>query len=311
MRGERSTLHATGVRPRITPAYAGRTGAAGPRGRGAADHPRVCGENLQGDFEEQASVGSPPRMRGELQCSGSGMSPLRITPAYAGRTALAVHGLRPDWDHPRVCGENTGTDQAPVVSNGSPPRMRGERSPLDHRHRPARITPAYAGRTCRRSSRPWRRWDHPRVCGENSCWCGGCGGDEGSPPRMRGEQPSERVEGGTWRITPAYAGRTSFSWPAWWSVWDHPRVCGENSGCRRRSAASARITPAYAGRTCPARCAQSWRRDHPRVCGENDKETQVIWTLAGSPPRMRGEPSSLLSEAGSRTDHPRVCGENS
>ena len=195
-------------------------------------------------------MGSPPRMRGELQCSGSGMSPLRITPAYAGRTALAVHGLRPDWDHPRVCGENTGTDQAPVVSNGSPPRMRGERSPLDHRHRPARITPAYAGRTCRRSSRPWRRWDHPRVC-------------------------------------------------------------GENSGCRRRSAASARITPAYAGRTCPARCAQSWRRDHPRVCGENDKETQVIWTLAGSPPRMRGEPSSLLSEAGSRTDHPRVCGENS
>lgn len=71
------------------------------------DHPRVCGEKADGDTLNLRFVGSPPRMRGKVTFVFLACKPMRITPAYAGKSiwyrCLSFH-LE---DYPRVCGEKT------------------------------------------------------------------------------------------------------------------------------------------------------------------------------------------------------------
>ena len=233
------------------------------------DHPRVCGENCHDAFSCVMVVGSPPRMRGErcgvvhLGCQSG------ITPAYAGRTDVNCGVNVLNWDHPRVCGENWVRMLIPWAGGGSPPRMRGERTPLREPRPSRRITPAYAGRTVVDAGYRGLQQDHPRVCGENECKVTVNGDFVGSPPRMRGEHEASYAPPTVDRITPAYAGRTCSPTNVIRQTRDHPRVCGENrrpaSRCCPPMGSPPRmrgelhipscgvgvggITPAYAGRT--------------------------------------------------------------
>ena len=189
MRGEPPPLGKSGPSTRITPAYAGRTRVGRSIPARKMDHPRVCGENVRLRRSRAGSVGSPPRMRGELS---AGEPPVVIMP-----------------DHPRVCGENRASIRWRVTEEGSPPRMRGELVRAFEALKDGGITPAYAGRTCT-SSRPSPAGrDHPRVCGENGGLAGYFSKAAGSPPRMRGEPDCDLPGHPDHRITPAYAGRTS------------------------------------------------------------------------------------------------------
>ena len=76
---------------------------------------------------------------------------IRITPAYAGKTLTGLNPYFPNWDHPRVCGENRLIVCARLICRGSPPRMRGK---LIHF-----------------AENPGAVEDHPRVCGENGQQC--------------------------------------------------------------------------------------------------------------------------------------------
>ena len=90
-----------------------------------------------------------------------------------------------------------------------------------------RITPAYAGK---RVSEPCRRMspeDHPRLCGEKTSWKVDSINTKGSPPPMRGKGPHVRRSIRKFRITPAYAGKSSFQTVTANAVQDHPRLCGE------------------------------------------------------------------------------------
>ena len=73
----------------------------------------------------------------------------RITPAYAGKRPqfCGLCGCR--WDHPRVCGEKSGSRSDDRVAKGSPPRMRGKVTIVDVRGVFLGITPAYAGKSFR------------------------------------------------------------------------------------------------------------------------------------------------------------------
>ena len=73
-----------------------------------------------------ASVGSPPRVRGEAIGQIIHRLPARITPACAGRSDIfsIVYGGKKD--HPRVCGEKAVFKDLKRVAKGSPPRVRGE-----------------------------------------------------------------------------------------------------------------------------------------------------------------------------------------
>ena len=70
----------------------------------------------------------------------------RNIPAYAGKTSASEAPRVASQEHPRVCGENTGSFVRPLLASGTSPRMRGK---LDNTRGPgydARNIPAYAGK---------------------------------------------------------------------------------------------------------------------------------------------------------------------
>ena len=130
----------------------------------------------------------------------------------------------------------------------------------------------------------------------------------GSPPRVRGTGPEKELSKCTARITPACAGnsiRFSSRCPL---MWDHPRVCGEQTNSKRlylrwrgspprvRGTAvscaacreGGRITPACAGNSSFSSPPTNAVEDHPRVCGEQFALTFTTTESLGSPPRVRG-----------------------
>ena len=188
-----------------------------------------------------------------------------------------------------MCGENATTLSSKPIKAGSPPRVRGKRSPTCSPVASKRITPACAGKTQKKHLTARNRKDHPRVCGENATAAPSSPHAKGSPPRVRGKRSRSPRGRLTTRITPACAGKTRTTAIRAGGKQDHPRVCGENQGIatsqllrlgsppRVRGKLSAfpflnsdiRITPACAGKTFLP-CGNLARvRDHPRVCGEN------------------------------------------
>ena len=117
----------------------------------------------------------------------------------------------------------------PMVSCGSPPRMRGQVEPLVPWTKHNRITPADAGTSSSWQKAPVHSWDHPRGCGDKGFepmdpQVGG-----GSPPRMRGQVHREPGDTHSQRITPADAG-TRRLWGDKRALYeDHPRGCGDKA----------------------------------------------------------------------------------
>ena len=106
MRGKRAAAAVRLVGERITPAHAGKTLLTQTFLPDTTDHPRACGENADGRHVAPTSCGSPPRMRGKLQCASQRNPASRITPAHAGKTSSSFVCLPSSTDHPRACGEN-------------------------------------------------------------------------------------------------------------------------------------------------------------------------------------------------------------
>ena len=137
----------------IIPAYAGNTIVDLRPGHGITDHPRVCGEHLNGVGPLDLNLGSSPRMRGTPVLRLPLRLPVGIIPAYAGNTAFRTRGVRRFRDHPRVCGEHPEWNHANRKRAGSSPRMRGTRPSCDSLRAAHGIIPAYAGNTCRLAPR--------------------------------------------------------------------------------------------------------------------------------------------------------------
>ena len=91
---------------------------------------------------------------------------LGITPAYAGKRAEQAHSMSCSEDHPRVCGEKSGSCFLLSIVLGSPPRMRGKAAFDKATSYHIGITPAYAGKRISAASLNIAIRDHPRVCGE-------------------------------------------------------------------------------------------------------------------------------------------------
>ena len=150
----------------ITPAYAGKRELRHAFGLRAEDHPRVCGEELTDEKEIYAMEGSPPRARGRDGHPGGYRHHGRITPACAGKRNCQCRRMAPEWDHPRMRGEEFWPSTMTGFRLGSPPRARGRGCHHGVRARGPGITPACAGK----SGHPWCGFaacrDHPRACGE-------------------------------------------------------------------------------------------------------------------------------------------------
>ena len=75
---------------RITPAYAGKSIASFWYTFPVQDHPRLCGEKYSNIETSVSNMGSPPPMRGKGTFIEYGNVKFRITPAYAGKSCLAI-----------------------------------------------------------------------------------------------------------------------------------------------------------------------------------------------------------------------------
>ena len=90
---------------RITPAWAGKSGAIRVMNKTTRDHPRVGGEKRKPLSARSQPGGSPPRGRGKGYNTLSAIQQGRITPAWAGKSRPFAAWRPPVRDHPRVGGE--------------------------------------------------------------------------------------------------------------------------------------------------------------------------------------------------------------
>ena len=139
----------------ITPAHAGKTSTAPLFSMDSWDHPHSCGKDRRRSRSSEFHTGSPPLVRERLLHVLKEKKTKWITPARAGKTAMARACLGVAEDHPRSCGKDLILGVRSVCSGGSPPLVR-ERRQNRYRRMPAHgITPARAGKTSiyRRSTR--------------------------------------------------------------------------------------------------------------------------------------------------------------
>ena len=162
-------VHRPGRRLRlgITPAYAGKSFFCDHGSLAKQDHPRACGEKTASSTSPGECKGSPPRMRGKVDCGTFELDSVGITPAHAGKRM-----------------EKEYLKQA---KTGSPPRMRGKGYQKIANELRLGITPAHAGKRFLMCSSVSSSKDHPRACGEKRLLLVRICGMLGSPPRMRGK----------------------------------------------------------------------------------------------------------------------------
>ena len=208
MRGTRYGDFETCCRAGIIPAYAGNTPHLIDHRTWCRDHPRVCGEHFEWEYEPSLLMGSSPRMRGTLLQSARPIWACGIIPAYAGNTPRVVRIGVTERDHPRVCGEHSSGFCVVFPRQGSSPRMRGTPEFNNAQILNMRIIPAYAGNTCVFACVCGGHGDHPRVCGEHADATFSNARVKGSSPRMRGTLIGNRFRRHLFGIIPAYAGNT-------------------------------------------------------------------------------------------------------
>ncbi|KFI94768.1 hypothetical protein BSCA_0823 [Bifidobacterium scardovii] len=254
VRGQLSMRTSCSSPTRIIPARAGPTCrrklAIGPY----PDHPRACGANRRIRWRWARILGSSPRVRGQPHQSYDMASRRRIIPARAGPTSQATHIPGIGADHPRACGANFATLTGYQPSDGSSPRVRGQRSWDVAIWASMRIIPARAGPTS--SLLEMRRipTDHPRACAGPTRW----------PTRWEGH------------------------------VSDHPRACGANLLAVRGSCQKFGSSPRVRGQPPGFISGMKRNADHPRACGANHKELLADMQKVGSSPRVRGQRHSLV-----------------
>ncbi len=207
----RGTLVPTGVSDetfRFIPACAGNTRAAHPVINFPPVHPRVCGEHLNFEIDDNNSLGSSPRVRGTQYFWFPLIIFPRFIPACAGNTTIIYAWKNRSPVHPRVCGEHVFQTMKRGQTFGSSPRVRGTLSDIFDKCQKFRFIPACAGNTLEFAMR------FPE--------------DRGSSPRVRGTQMHCPPQNLFVRFIPACAGNTLSVSLSLSLVPVHPRVCGEH-----------------------------------------------------------------------------------
>ena len=110
----------------ITPACAGKTAVTSRQNRTRTDHPRMRGEDHDGNSHHCRDVGSPPHARGRQNVSLFGSFGGRITPACAGKTFLIRNVAMQSGDHPRMRGEDCSALASEEFWDGITPACAGK-----------------------------------------------------------------------------------------------------------------------------------------------------------------------------------------
>ncbi len=135
----------------ITPACAGKSFRPIWGVEKTPDHPRMCGEKLALYNELNNHQGSPPHVRGKVECVIDTVGMRGITPACAGKRNKLQGWSAVHQDHPRMCGEKATGACTSRACWGSPPHVRGKVDGCAQLWPFDRITPACAGKRLKRS----------------------------------------------------------------------------------------------------------------------------------------------------------------
>ncbi len=191
------------------------------------DHPRVCGEQKNLQIFQNSLMGSSPRVRGTARRAQRDLANNGIIPACAGNRCNRTDCKLFSRDHPRVCGEQRQAWYFGRLRRGSSPRVRGTVPCTTPTTTSLGIIPACAGNSRCTQGRRRRRWDHPRVCGEQAYKPLFIQLALGSSPRVRGTGRNIISGKGVNGIIPACAGNSHTPLDIRPYIRDHPRVCGE------------------------------------------------------------------------------------
>ena len=249
VRGALVAVPLVGEQGGITPAGAGSTRTSRIRLTSAGDHPRRCGEHLEGKLQNRRVLGSSPQVRG---------APSKHIPFET-----------PPGDHPRRCGEHINTSLRAGMAAGSSPQVRGAPELVQHRPVIGGIIPAGAGSTRGLGCRQGHVGDHPRRCGEHTRRALPQSSPPGSSPQVRGAHRRREHLQAFRGIIPAGAGSTTSGTTSRRRGRDHPRRCGEHSMKRAMSSPIWGSSPQVRGAPCGRRRTRASFRDHPRRCGEH------------------------------------------
>ena len=294
------------------PACAGSRSSASSTPRSTRDHPRVRGEQPEGQDEPQRWLGPSPRARGaEVRRVAQHLLDGTI-PACAGSRSRSPGAKAIAGDHPRVRGEQAGRSDCPADHRGPSPRARGAVGSKGKLIGCEGTIPACAGSRSATWSKTQSYGDHPRVRGEQNPIRTERSQMPGPSPRARGAADSHLRPSMVLGTIPACAGSRESTVALVWTQWDHPRVRGEqpdqqlcrelNLGpsprargagrCRCPARSGSGTIPACAG-SRPSSTPTTWSwRDHPRVRGEQTASSMRPIAYAGPSPRARGAAGS-------------------
>ena len=257
---------------KITPAWAGKSRRQGRDGRPSQDYPRVGGEEVCDDWDTLFPEGLPPRGRGRDRPGDTRGTRPGITPAWAGKRATPTIRMAARTDYPRVGGEEGFAHPGVATGFGLPPRGRGRGATRRGWPPVTGITPAWAGKSLSSPSSEARHEDYPRVGGEEraptppACPLGGL------PPRGRGRAGHVCPGEPRARITPAWAGKRRAPRAPRKAPRDYPRVGGEESRRRRRSAKRRGLPPRGRGRVILANVTYGGMRITPAWAGKSRRQ---------------------------------------
>ena len=196
------------LRHRFTPTRVGTTtGIPACRPRRSV-HPHACGDNSSSAGASAATVGSPPRVWGQLRGRSEKTAAARFTPTRVGTTCSASSMPSALKVHPHACGDNVSRLAMMLWRGGSPPRVWGQPAFAPAPARPARFTPTRVGttRTCAHPGQP--QTVHPHACGDNGGSFALSRSSNGSPPRVWGQHHRAVGVARPIRFTPTRVGTT-------------------------------------------------------------------------------------------------------
>ena len=150
VRGKGSTNGGSSWSQRITPACAGKRVEFYAERHKDQDHPRMCGEKTDAQYQLPIMQGSPPHVRGKVGLRLIAAQDDGITPACAGKRQSPSGSHRLSLDHPRMCGEKCLNSLMVAPVTGSPPHVRGKGDSEVISQCTHGITPACAGKRLKR-----------------------------------------------------------------------------------------------------------------------------------------------------------------
>ena len=130
------------------------------------DHPHAYGDKLRGYCLVLSSMGSSPRVWGQVYPRFPDIYKGRIIPTRMGTSYGDIVLYSLPWDHPHAYGDKTKLSYRFHIGAGSSPRVWGQVPVRAGQCQHYRIIPTRVGTRLQAQALYYHLWDHPHACGD-------------------------------------------------------------------------------------------------------------------------------------------------